>query len=226
MSARAWFFAKRAAIAAGVFAVLLFPWPGLEDAYAASFRGLADVTFSLVGFSAVEFHANPLYDGSSEDTFVFVSDAPHGGEWGALCDAWFLGFVPSAIFLALWAATPLSRGARWRALLLGGLLVHVFVCSRVALVVLDRWTRHAAESPEHGHPTFLLVPAWKAVVRTLDELQANPFVYVVVPMGAWALVALRRAAERRTAVRRADGQPGRHRAGGGPLDRNGPAQVA
>lgn len=194
MNARARFLGKRAAIATVVFAALIFPWPGLEAAYAACFRGLGDVTFAVVGLSAVEFHANPLRDDSSNETFVYVLDTPHGGEWGVLCDAWFLGFVPSAIFLALWAGTPLARGVRWRALLLGGLLVHAFVYVRVALLLLHRWTRHAQESPEHGHPGFLLGPAWKELIRTLDELQANPFVYVLVAVGAWALVALRRAA--------------------------------
>jgi hypothetical protein len=167
---------------------LLYPWPALRSAHARCFRASWEAAFRILGVP-VEFRALPPTDGDL-DTVLIVAESAGSGSWGQRCSSWFVGLVPTAVFLALWCGTRLPRSSSLRLLLVGMLSVQAFVLARVGILLLSGWTFHARSRPEHGHPELLTRPAWDRTMRALLDLHYDPIAYVLVPVLVWITLLL------------------------------------
>jgi hypothetical protein len=174
-----------------IFGLLIVPWPGWNQVYAHYFQGLGQMAFSREeGKRAVVFSPT---DGSSNaaglDTRVTLAnrDLLDAGGKGLMkrteINSRSIGWVPTALTLALIGATPISW---WRLLwaLVGGLiLVHGFI-----LFSLQAWIwNNSPDVSLLNLPTF-----WKTVADDLDyELMNQLGASFTVPVLIWVLVTFR-----------------------------------
>jgi hypothetical protein len=158
-----------------------------EPAFARAFRGCAETVFAvaLVGPRAA-FDANP--DPATRahwNTEVTLTGARE--YYGFQCDS-KLAYTALALFLSLWAASPL-RGRRWKTLWRGLLLVALFVGLRVGLMVLQSVSSHACVAPEE-HWSLLRRPGFAAFVQVVNwEIGMDLVVALFGPFLVWAVVA-------------------------------------
>lgn len=180
-------------IAIGALALLLFPWPGLEEAYSACFRFFGEFAFNFIGFEAIEFRRQD--QGFSDILILVHHDVWNPARAGATSvitgSSQHTGYLPTAIFLAFWCGTALGRPDRWRTFFLGSLLVHAFIASEVASLLLWSLTSHAREFPTHDHMSFLNQAWWEFYVNTQKKIFLSPIVRTTVPVLILAAVALR-----------------------------------
>jgi hypothetical protein len=175
--------ARQAVVVAGVLALLLFPWPRLEEAYSAAFRLLGKLVLDFAGFAEIRIQSQ---DGAYD---VFIHEP--GEVWNCGLRSRHTGYLPTALFLALWCGTGLWRADRWRTLFLGGLLVHAFIAAEVAALVLWSLAEHAREHPTHGHASLLGRAWFDSCVGTLTRILVSPIVRTAVPILIWGAVVLR-----------------------------------
>ena len=180
----------RSGIKAFVFRLLLFygllliPWPGLNDAYAAVFRGAGNGLFASFGaHRAVRF--KPVSEKPSKwDTDVYLIQRGTSKAWTINHNSRYTGYLPVAALLALVFATPVPWSRRWRALLVGLVLVNAFVVLRVAISLVYGF---------RGLELFIFSPFWN---RTLDlayeAISVSVVAIFLVPAVIWILVTVRR----------------------------------
>jgi len=186
--------ALRFALTAGVvFALLMAPWPGLHAGYAACFRVANEVAFSLFWMGG-DVHFEPhAVAGEAADTYVRVVESG-GAAWYTLVESRGAGWLPTAVFLALVLATPISRRRKWRALLAGGLLVQLYVVGLLWINLLEGLTKHAARCPARQHGEWLGASWWHESLQTVIVVfRLDPTVFVAVPVLVWLLVSVRRS---------------------------------
>lgn len=119
---------------------LLMPWPGLSAAYNAWFRSLGRVA-AIGGAWVVRVEPVPADEKSPLSTRLIVRTLAAPDAEGNVVlnrldlDAWGVGWVPTALVIALIMATKLSLRRRLVALAWGLLLIHLYVifCIRVYL---------------------------------------------------------------------------------------------
>jgi hypothetical protein len=96
--------------------------------------------------------------------------------------------MPTVLFLALLAATPIALRRRAWALAWGLLLIHVWTILQLGVAIIDMFCR--APPPA----VFTLGPFWRDALtfftNTFVKSVLAPF---IVPVVVWALVAFRRA---------------------------------
>jgi hypothetical protein len=174
---------------AAFYGLLIAPWPGWRNAYGSFFRGLTGAVFAgekgptTVQFRPAEKPPRPEID--TEILLVNHAEIDAAGRGPARIlglDSRGVGWVPTALLLALVAATPLSWCRRWRALLVGLLLVHSYLLTLVAFYL---WNQSGGIVPV----SFL--PFWGPLGEFLEETfvgQIGPS--FVVPTLIWLLVVL------------------------------------
>lgn len=188
-----------------IFLLLEAPWPGLDRAYAASFRAAGNLVFGrLSPTTSVRFIERAAFSPAdmppgaqlppecrTADTIVELRSRPNAAAWAV---AWrpmgpaAIGYAPTAFLLALIAATPLSGARRWRALVGGLLLVNLYVCARVLLALVWAFSGHT--------PFALFMPgplAWRALDTATDVLVTSFAGCYAVPVAIWLLVAVQRS---------------------------------
>lgn len=173
-----------------VYGLLIAPWPGWNAAYSAYFRGLSAGVFSTSGPNAfVHFDAAPA--GAALDTQVHLAnprnaDARGDGPVKLLSlDSRGLGWIPTALFLALWAATALTPRRRAITGAAGLLALHVYLLACVGSALLN-------EASGADPASFIrLGPALKRVSEGLEETLVNQVgASFVVPVVLWLLLCL------------------------------------
>jgi len=187
-----------------IYGLLIFPWPGGRATYGRFFRGVAGAVFAreqglaIVRFRAAEKPPRPEID--LEILYAQrgqIDGAGHAPARILGLDTRGVGWVPTALLLALMAATPLPWSRRWRALLAGVALVHGYL---LAVVACYLWNQSGGLVPV----SFL--PFWPSLGNFLEETfvgQMGPS--FVVPVLIWLLVVF--AVERPPALLQTEAGP-------------------
>jgi len=175
-----------------IFGLLIFPWPGLNDIYGGYFRALGQAVFSRQNEQRiVKFQPQRVQHGfSSLDTQLSLSNralvdsSGQGKVVEVSLDTRSIGWLPTALTLALILATPVPWRQRGWALLWGLLLVHAFILFSIQVWIWD-------ESSDVLLVTFS--PWWQ---RILDEMEYALLTQLgasfSVPILIWILVTIRR----------------------------------
>jgi hypothetical protein len=171
-----------------VYALLMIPWPGLEQAYSAVFRMGANVTYGLFG-GDVGIRFRPPKEGEGEADAEITLSKRHGNAMATRhipTQARHLGYRPTAVAVALLLATPNPWRRKWRGLFWGLLAVHVFIGLRVGLLLIE------ALSQDTAVQAFTLSSFWDAVLsRAIPALVRAPAGSYIVPILIWLLVSFR-----------------------------------
>lgn len=180
---------KRFFAAAGLFTLLMLPFTQLPRAYAGFFRAVigpaVDVVFP-VEIELTEYHAstNTFSAAQMHDTEMVITNPPSRLR-NPITSLW-LGYVPTALFLALLVPTPISWTRKRRALLSGLALVQLFAALRVAILAIDVLSRPTPAALFHPGPGMR-----DAITFTSQMITSEVFPSYLVPIVIWALVSLR-----------------------------------
>ena len=178
-----WFFLKFLV----VLVILMAPWPGLREGYAAGFRGGVNFVFGTFGQGRVRL--KPLSIPSPEhDTEILLENRVNRGMRTIACSSQLQGYHPTAFMIALVVASPIPWRRRWRVLVWGLVLINAYVGLRVLVFLL--W-----EFSGEGGPAFIELGA---VGRRLLEYLYWVFVQsfagcFIVPVPLWFLLTFRRS---------------------------------
>jgi hypothetical protein len=177
-----------------IFGLLIAPWPRLAQGYASFFRSIAQFGCSHLGSTAlVVFQANSQPSDAILDTRVFIGNqrllAPDGSGPAKSVElsSRQVGYLPTALIIALILATPIAGKRKIRTLLLGLLLVNCFIGATLAVIILNEYNTTSSLS-------LFLLPAWcQGVLRPVHELLVGyPDAHYVVVLLIWISVSFRR----------------------------------
>ncbi len=175
-----------------IFGLLIFPWPGWNDIYGDYFRALGQAAFSrLDDQRIVLFEPHHVQHGfSSLDTQMTLGNralVDRNGQ-GLVeqvdLDTRSIGWIPTALTMALILATPVPWRQRGWALVWGLLLIHAFILFSLQLWI---WDESSALS------LMRLSPFLQTVLDDLDyTLVTQLGASFSVPILIWILVTIRR----------------------------------
>lgn len=115
----------------------MIAWTVAGPAYAAAFRTAGGVLFSTFGPNAtVTFHASAAADETPMDTLARLRNTQSHAIGRLPISIRLLGYLPTALLIALVAATPLPWRKRIAALIVGLIFVNLFIALRVGLLLL------------------------------------------------------------------------------------------
>ncbi len=171
-----------------LYGLLIAPWPGWNALYGRWFRAVNATVYAsndhrIVIFGAAEPALRPL------DTMVTLANRDRMDRRGHMparklgLDSRGIGWVPTALLLALTLASPVGWRRRLWALIWGLLIMHGFILFSVGCYIWD-------QSNDLG--LVALTPFWKSVSNGLVEtLIIQLGASFVVPALVWLLVAIR-----------------------------------
>lgn len=176
-------------VSLSIFFVLSFLEDFARPVFAPLFCGTAELMFSVIGFvDGIDFQPNLDPSTKSWDTNVVIHNKNE--VFGIQCDS-TLGFTALAVFLALWAGTPL-QGRRLTALWHGLVFLCLFLFARLGLMILQGVASHECVAPG-SHWPLIRTPKFCALVTFLNwELAMDLVVALFGPFVIWALVCGRR----------------------------------
>jgi hypothetical protein len=173
-----------------IFGLLIAPWPGWNGAYGSYFRGFGNWALSFGDDRRFVELAPAVADPRGLDTQIRLANRTlldsegRGKIVHTDIDSRAIGWLPTALTLALIGATPISWRRRAWALLGGLVLIHVFLA-----FTLLTWVWNNAASVSLSDPS----PWMKQV---LDELNYTLMTQIgasfTVPVIIWVLVTFRR----------------------------------
>ena len=174
-----------------IYGLLIIPWPGFNATYGRYFRALGGLAFAHEsGPHLLRFEPVPEAPQHPLDTRLLLADraqldaSGRGPVQYVALDSRGIGWVPTALLLALILATPLPWRRRVWALLVGLMAVHGLILISLATAICSG---SMAMSPEASGPF------WRQVVGGLEEtLITQMGAGLVVPVLIWVLVALRK----------------------------------
>jgi hypothetical protein len=175
-----------------IFGLLIFPWPGWNQAYSGYFRGLGDAVFSRPDDQRIVlFRAKEMQHGfSSLDSQMVIGNRASVDSSGKglskvlSLDTRSIGWTPTALTIALILSTPVPWRQRGWALVWGVILIHVFILFSLQVAI---WNQSPALS------LLDLSPFWKEMVDALDyTLLVQLGASFSVPILIWILVTIRR----------------------------------
>ncbi len=175
-----------------IFGLLIVPWPGWNELYGQYFRALGQMAFTRDGDKRVVlFEQHELTHGfSSLHTRMTLGNRDlmdsHGNGRAEFLDldTRSIGWVPTALTIALILATPISWRRRVWALVGGLLLIHCFILFSIQAWIWD-------ESPDLSLTT--LSPFWKEIADDLSyTLVTQLGASFSVPVLIWIIVTYRR----------------------------------
>lgn len=168
------------------YGLLVLPWPGLREGYAAFFRAGGDVLFGSFGHvGAVRFQ--PLDSPGKLDTAIVFGNRRTRAGGLTRIPSRHMGYLPTAVLICLVLATPISWPRRARALLWGLLLVHGFIALRLLLLILVGFSGDNPLALFAFHPHLRETLVFVGVMSSV-----SPVVSYVVPVLLWALVSFQR----------------------------------
>jgi hypothetical protein len=171
-----------------LYGVLIVPWPGVRDLYASYFRGFNGALLSKNnGNQLVRFEkAAPP---AALDTAIEVAGRADRDADGRLhglmlaMDSRGVGWIPTALALALILSTPVPWRRRIKALAPGMAAVHAYIVVTVWIFV---WN----ESNGAGvRAASMQMPVWHRITDGLEEaLVTQVGASVVIPVVVWFFV--------------------------------------
>jgi hypothetical protein len=169
-----------------IFSILIAPWPGQTAAYGAYFRTIGQDFFDTLGEgSNIQFSAD---SNGSFDTAVMLSkadDRKTGRSWRRELDSRSIGWIPTALVVALVLATGLPWRRRLGALLAGVALTQAFILFSVLTWV---WDYSSLSEYSAG-----LGPTWHSIAAELDYTFLDQLgISFSAPVLIWALVTFRK----------------------------------
>ena len=185
------------------YALLMMPWPGLQNAYARVFESGAESLFGSFGPDGlVRFVPSPAATGRTH-TDILLSNRRTGANGWARFSSRAAGYAPAAFLIALALSTPLPLRRKVWALLLGMLLLHAFIALKLLLTITHLF------SVDRPVALFNLSEFWREILRGAVRLVAfAPFFSLVVPTFIWILVTFRRDDIETILDRMTAGRPG------------------
>jgi hypothetical protein len=119
-----------------IYTLSIMAWLAIGGAYGAVFRTTAEFLFGSFGrHGFVRFEPLAMASGDM-DTAVLLRNQETRADGRDVISSRRLGYIPTAFLTALVLATPIPFQRRWRALLWGLALIHVYVATRVLLILL------------------------------------------------------------------------------------------
>jgi hypothetical protein len=174
-----------------IFGLLIFPWPGWNETYGQYFRVIGEAAFTRdEGRRAVVFSpGDAAAVASGLDTGITLGN--RGLDTGgkslvrkSSLDTRSIGWVPTALTIALIAATPIPVRRRFWAILGGLVLVHAFI-----LFSLQAWIWNNSTDVS----LLSLSPFWKKVAGDLDYTLIDQLgASFSIPVLIWILVTFGR----------------------------------
>jgi len=175
-----------------IFGLLVLPWPGWNDLYGHAFRAVGNAVFAQDGEKRVlYFSAHRQTQGfSSVDTQITIGNRDlidsNGKGLAALLglDTRSVGWMPTALTIALIMSTPIPLQRRAWSLLWGLLLVHAFILFSVAVYIWDKSTTVSLDT---------LSPFYKPIADGLEyTLVTQMGISFSIPVLIWIAVMFRR----------------------------------
>ena len=174
-----------------VYGLLLSPWPGFNGAYGRYLRSLGEAVFAREGGSRlVRFEPVPPGLNQRLDSRILLSNrneldsSGRGSARYLELDSRGIGWMPTAFFVALVAASPVSWRRRSGALLVGLGAIHGFILFSLAVYIWNQSTDLAL---------LTLAPAWKYCIAGLEETLVTQIgASFVVPGLIWILLTFQR----------------------------------
>ena len=169
------------------YGLLVAPWPGAQQSYAAFFRTGGNWLFGAFGREGVVHFVPTSSNPEKVDTDILMKK--HGTRV-ARCQpvsSRYMGRIPTAVPIALILATPLGWGRRVRALAWGLLLANAFVAFTVLLFIVEGY------SAAQPYALFALSPFWQSALRqTVDILVRTGSNSAMFTILIWIVVTFRR----------------------------------
>ncbi|MCH7993318.1 MAG: hypothetical protein IIB57_02630 [Planctomycetes bacterium] len=204
-----------AVVFAVVYGGLMFLRTPLAGGYARVFRGCGNFAFSRYVFwgdGSVRFVdlrlprsqlfteidrntygmlpiATPILKLKGElDTLMLLKNRTMG-DFGMLrTSSRLVGYLPTAVIVALFLATPTTWRKRLWGLAIGLVLVHVYIYGRLAIDVATGTWGFGSAKP---YALFSLSDFWSGVLTRVSEVVAeNPTVYLGVSVFIWLFVSI------------------------------------
>jgi hypothetical protein len=170
-----------------LYAVLVAPWPGLREGYAAAYRAACNWAFARFGSEGyVQFRPLPAGAGKM-DSEIFLGNLRTHASRTAQHNIRLIGYLPTAEVIALVLATPLPWRRRAWALLWALLLVHALVAARVAVALLYGF------SGDHPVALWSPGPIWTALLSATYNVTVVWVSFAfVAPVFIWIVATFRR----------------------------------
>jgi hypothetical protein len=174
-----------------IFGVLIVPWPGLNQAYSQYFQSLGQMVFGTTGDGPRKIVIGPS-SGKRQglDTLIVLQNtALTAGEGKQTLradeiDSRSIGWVPTAVTIALVLATPIPWTRRLIALGGGLVLIHLFI-----FLSLQSWIWNNSPSVS----LLALSSFWQQAADALNYALMNQLgISFTVPVVIWTLVTFRR----------------------------------
>jgi hypothetical protein len=177
-----------------IFGLLLALWPVARGGYLPCFRAATNATFAIAGWGEVRLEpSDPGEQGGRTDTRLAFHPPDRDDPrplFHTSFRAQYFGYVPSAIFLALVIGASTGRRRRLRTLFWGGLLLHLFLCLRLAILIGCVHLAFLQNHPD-GPPSSASWSWWKAGVERLDGLiNQDPTLFAFLPIFVWVLLTV------------------------------------
>lgn len=198
-------------LAAIVYAALTWTYPSLDRTYAAYFRGVGNTAFSQFWFwshARVDFldlHSDtllrdvnarlpgklpedftlPTASGVNETLMILKNSHAPAHPGFVRTSSRLIGYTPTAVLIALVAATPLALRRRFWLMVWGLLLVHAAIVIRLTALLLDT----GFAEPTKPFAVWRPGPIMSDVINRADVILAdNPTFAYVVAVFVWILV--------------------------------------
>ena len=169
-----------------IFVLLMAPWPGLNEVYAAFFQAGGNALFAHFG-AAGTVHFAPLAENPRHHTHLALRNQRTRVESVFTVDSRLLGYKPTVFVLALVLATPIPWSRRLRALLWGVVLVNAYVALRVGVYLL------ATFSEGNSLALFAPGPVARSALDHVHWVVVLSFSgSLILPLPVWVLVTFRR----------------------------------
>lgn len=170
-----------------VYALLVAPWHGLQDAYRTCFRAGGNLLFGTIGEHGSAKFAPLTSKRGTADTLVTLRKRGSRYGTGLNMSSAQVGYRPTVFLIALALATPIPWSRRWKALVLGLLAVQGFIAFRVWLFLADLL------SNENDMAIYSLVPWMKSILSGVSlVLFRSPAMHYIGPLFIWLGVTFRR----------------------------------
>ena len=168
-----------------VYGLLIIPWPGLKSGYGSLFRTSGNGLLHAFGFRGIVELRPPAEEHAAWDIEMHMKNLKTRERWHVEYSSRGWGYLPTAAIVALILATPLAWSRRWIALAAGLVLVHLFIATRIAAVILY--------GMYYGGAIKLSEMQAKAAEVVLHGFANSPVTTFVVPVVIWLLVTFRRS---------------------------------
>lgn len=180
-------------------ALMVVPWPKVEDGYAALFQRVCGTVFRGIGpdgftrFTGLDDAAAGLSPSQSKrlraardkDTAVELGSRRAPARRGYLrTSARLVGYYPTAFAAVLCLAAPIAFRRRLLTLLVTLILVQGFILLRVYV-----WLVVGFSDASKDYAQYHLSPFWDARLHELENVvHFNPTVSFIAPIAMWAIV--------------------------------------